>query len=189
VAAVRLQRVKEEYGDKLNFSWRSYPLLLGDNLGGVFTPRHAEAWHRAHLEERSLSFQPWRVGQPYPTSSLPALIASKCAERQGELPFARFHIALFRAFFGECRNISNHEVLFDLAKESGLNMEKFRQDFDQGSLEDKVMAEFEEGQSQYPGWGVPLVIIGDRYPVVGAAPIEMYRRGIDLCLTKPKNNK
>jgi predicted DsbA family dithiol-disulfide isomerase len=184
VAAVRLQRVKEEYGDKLNFSWRSYPLLLGKNLEGGFTARHAEAWHRAHLEERSLSFQPWGTDQPYPTSSLPALIASKCAERQGELPFIRFHIALFHAFFGACRNISDREVLFDLAKESALNMEKFRQDFDQGSLEAEVMAEFEEGRSQYAGWGVPLVIIGDRYPVVGASPIEMYRRPITLCLAK-----
>jgi len=184
VAAVRLQRIKEEYGEKLNFSWRSYPLLLGDNLKGVFTLRHAEAWHRAHLEERSLSFRPWGAGQPYPTSSLPALIASKCAERQGESLFVRFHVALFRAFFEECRNISDREVLFDLAKEAGLNMEKFRQDFDQGSLEEKVMAEFEEGRSQYAGWGVPLAIIGDHYPVVGAAPIEMYRRGIDLCLVK-----
>jgi predicted DsbA family dithiol-disulfide isomerase len=184
VAAVRLQRVKEEYGDKLSFSWRSYPLLLGDKLEGGFTPRHTDAWHRAHLEESSLSFRPWGAGQPYPTSSLPALIASKCAERQGEPPFARFHVALFSAFFGECRNISDHEVLFDLAKELGLDMEKFRHDFDQGSLEDKVMAEFEEGRSQYTGWGVPLVIIGDRYPVVGAAPMAMYRRGIDLCLAK-----
>jgi predicted DsbA family dithiol-disulfide isomerase len=158
---------------------------LGKNLEAGFTPRHAEAWHRAHLEERSLSFQPWGDGQPYPTSSLPALIASKCAERQGKPPFVRFHVALFRAFFGECRNISDREVLFDLAKESGLNMEKFRQDFDQGSLEDEVMAEFEEGRNRYAGWGVPLVIIGDRYPVVGATPIEMYRRPIELCLAKP----
>jgi predicted DsbA family dithiol-disulfide isomerase len=184
VAAVRLQRVKEEYGEKLNFSWRSYPLLLGDNPGGGFTPRHAEAWHRANLEEKSLIFRPWGAGQPYPTSSLPALIASKCAERQGELPFVRFHIALFRAFFGECRNISDREVLFDLAKELGLNMEKFGHDFDRGALESKVMAEFEEGQSQYCGWGVPLVIIGGRYPVVGAVPIEMYRRPIELCLSR-----
>jgi hypothetical protein len=63
-------------------------------------------------------------------------------------------------------------------------MEKFRQDFDQGSLEDEVMAEFGEGRNRYAGWGVPLVIIGDRYPVVGAVPIAMSRRGIDLCLAK-----
>jgi predicted DsbA family dithiol-disulfide isomerase len=99
--------------------------------------------------------------------------------------FVHFHVALFHAFFGECRNISDRAVLFDLAEESGLNMEKFGHDFDQGALESKVMAEFEEGQSQYCGWGVPLVIIGGRYPVVGAVPIEMYRRGIDLCLAKP----
>jgi len=161
-------------------------LLLGENPGRAFTPRHAEAWHRAHLEEKGLTFWPWEAGQSYPTSSLPALIASKCAERQGEPLFVHFHIALFRAFFGECRNISDRKVLFDLAEKSGLNMEKFRQDFDQSSLEDEVMAEFEEGQSQYTGWGVPLVIIGGRYPVVGAVPIEMYRRGIDLCLARPE---
>jgi predicted DsbA family dithiol-disulfide isomerase len=74
--------------------------------------------------------------------------------------------------------------LFDLAEESGLDLLKYRQDLEQGSLENEVMAEFEEGQSEYAGWGIPLVIIGNRYPVVGAAPTAMYRRGIDLCLAK-----
>jgi predicted DsbA family dithiol-disulfide isomerase len=185
VAAVRLQRIKEEYGDKLNFSWRSHPLLLGDRPANGFTPHHAAAWQRAQEEEPRLTFRHWEAGQPYPISSLPALVASKCAERQGEPPFVRFHLALFRAFFGECRDISDHAILFDLAKKSGLNMEKFEQDFDQGSPNDEVMAEFEEGQAEYAGWGVPLAIIGGRYPVVGAVAMALYRRGIDLCLARP----
>jgi len=74
--------------------------------------------------------------------------------------------------------------LFDLAEESGLDLLKYRQDLDQGSLENEVMVEFEEGQSEYAGWGIPLIIIGGRYPVAGAAPTAMYRRGIDLCLAK-----
>ena len=66
---------------------------------------------------------------------------------------------------------------------NGWVSERFSSDFDQGSQLKEVMAEHEEGQSEYAGWGVPLVIIGDLYPIMGACPSAMYHRAIDLCLS------
>jgi predicted DsbA family dithiol-disulfide isomerase len=113
---------------------------------------------------------------------MPSQIAGKCALRQGVSAFERFHTAVFRALFGESRDISDVDVLLELAAEAGLDVDRFQADLDDSAHEEAVLAEFEEARAEYEGWGVPLAIIGGRYPVVGAAPIEMYRRAIDLCL-------
>lgn len=156
--------------------------MVENNPEMGFTPHHAESWHRAHLEEPATVFSPWDPGQPYPTSSMPALQASKCAEWQGEQAFIRYHLALYEAFFEKNQNISDPGVLFSLARECELDIDKFVSDFEGGMAREQVLAEYDEGHSRYEGWGVPLVIVGDRYPVVGAVPVDIYRRAIKLCL-------
>lgn len=148
-------------------------------------PHSTEARRRADLEEADVRFTPWDPGQTYPTSSLPALRASKCAQLQGEAAFQRFHIALFRAFFEESRNIGDREVLVSLAKEASLDVDRFSLDFDRGSQESAVLAEYEDGQTEYSGWGIPLAIVEDLFPIGGAVPTDVYRRAIDRCLAKP----
>ncbi len=115
---------------------------------------------------------------------MPAQIAGKCALLQDKELFGRFHGAVFKAFFRDCRNISDGEVLTSLAADAGLDVKRFQADCSSGAQENDVLAEYEEGRREYEGWGVPLAIIGGRFPLVGAVPIEMYRRAIDLCLTE-----
>jgi predicted DsbA family dithiol-disulfide isomerase len=115
---------------------------------------------------------------------MPAQIAGKCALLQGKESFECFHGAVFRAFFRDCRDISNGEILASVAAEAGLDVERFRVDYSSGLQKNWVLAEYEKGRSEYEGWGVPLVIVGGRFPLVGAVPIEMYRRAIDLCLVR-----
>ncbi len=182
MAAVRLQSIKPEYGDKISVSWKSYPLVPGENPDMHFSPHSAEGRRRADLEEPSIGFRPWDSHQPYPTSSMPALRAAKCAQLQGEAAFQHFHIALFKAFFQDSRNISDREELISLAGETGLDVEKFSSDFDHGSQKNEILAEWAEANRNYEGCGVPLAIIGDSYPMVGAVPPAMYHRVIDLCL-------
>ena len=182
VAAIRLQKLKDDYGDKINISWKSYPLVLNDNPNLRFSRRSIEARHRADLEEESITFRPWDHHQPYPTSSIPALLAVKCARLQGEEAFQRFHMALFKAFFTESQNISDRKILLNLAEKAELDSERFGSNLAQNSQEKEVLVEYEEAQSKHAGQGIPLAIIGDRYPLVGAVPISMYRRAVDLCL-------
>ena len=146
------------------------------------SPHSAEGRHRANFEEPGVSFNPWDPSQPYPNSSMPALWAAKCARLQGEEAFERFHMAVFKAFFEDSRNISDREVLIGLAEEVGLDVERFSADFDRGSQDDEILTEYQEHKSQYDGWGIPIAVVGERYPVMGAVPIEMYRRAVDLCL-------
>ena len=182
MAAVRLQAISQEYGDKISISWKSYPLIPGENRDIRFSQRSAEGRRRANLEEPSIGFRPWESSQPYPISSMPALRAARCAQLQGGEAFQRFHIAIFRGFFKDSRNISDREELIKLAGETRLDVEKFSADFDRGSQREEILAEWAEANRNYEGCGVPLAIIGDSYPIVGAVPPAMYRRVIDLCL-------
>ena len=150
--------------------------------GRLISPHSTESRKRANDEEEV--FRPWDDNLPYPSSSMPAQIASKCASLQGKESFECFHDAVFKAFFRDCRDISDGEVLTSLAANVGLDVERFRADYSSGSQENVVLAEYEESRSEYEGWGVPLAIVGGRFPLVGAVPIEMYRRAIDLCLAR-----
>ena len=144
------------------------------------SPHSAEARERANTEEEV--FRPWSEDVPYPSSSLPAQIAGKCALNQGKEKFEQYHDAVFRAFFRDCRDISDLAVLTSLGADSGLDIKQFQADFESGLQETEVLAELEEAQTEYEGWGIPLAIIGGKFPLAGAVPMEMYCRAIDLCL-------
>ena len=182
IATVRLQCLEEEYGNKISISWRSYPLVVREMPNRFISSHSVESRCRAALEEDKISFSSWNPDEPYPASSMPALRAAKCAQLQGGEAFRRFHIALFRAFFEEGMNIGEREVLISLAKKARLDVEKFNSDFSSRSLEEEVLAEYEDGRAKYEGWGIPIVVVGRRYPIAGAVPITLYRRAIDLCL-------
>ncbi|HEY42213.1 MAG TPA: DsbA family protein [Dehalococcoidia bacterium] len=181
VLAVRLRQVKKEYVDSVRIMWKSRPLMVGDIPGRQISAHSVESRARAALEEVGL-FNRWDESQPYPSSSMPAQIASKCALLQGEAAFERFHEAAFRAFFRDCRDISDRKVLMDLAIEAGLDMEKFLADFESDERRQEVLADVEEVRSQYEGWGVPLTVVGGRMPIEGAAPTDVYRRAVAVCL-------
>ena len=181
VLAVRLRRVKEEYGDSVSIMWKSRPLMIGDVPGRQISAHSVESRIRAGLEEEGL-FNPWDENQPYPSSSMPAQVAGKCTLLQGEEAFERFHTAVFEAFFRDCRDISNREVLTALAVDAGLDMEKFVADFEGDERRQEVLADVEEVRNQYEGWGVPLTVVGGRMPIEGAAPTAVYSRAVAVCL-------
>jgi predicted DsbA family dithiol-disulfide isomerase len=182
IAAVRLQCLEQEYGNKISISWRTYPLVVREIPNRFISSHSVESRRRAALEEDKISFSPWNLDEPYPASSMPALRAAKCAQLQGGEAFRRFHITVFKAFFEEGMNISEREVLISLAKNAGLDIERFNSDFSSKSLEEEILAEYEDARAEYEGWGVPIIVVGGRYPIAGAVPITIYRRAIDLCL-------
>ena len=181
VLEARLRRVKEEYGDNVRIVWKSRPMVVGDIPDRKISPHSMESRARAAFEEEGL-FNPWDENQPYPSSSMPAQIAGKCALRQGEDVFERFHNAVLTAFFRDCRDVSQRDVLISLATDVGLDMEKFLADFESDELRQEVLADAEEVRSQYHGWGIPLTIVGGQMPIEGAAPTDVYRRAVTVCL-------
>ena len=157
---------------------------MGRMEARAVTPHSRTSRAAASKAEPEAPFQAWEESKPYVTSSLPALEAAKCASLQGEEAFTAYHQALFRGLFVESRDISDAEVLVAMAKEQGLDADRFRSDLEASRQRVAVIGEHLEMLSEHgeAASGVPLVIIGGRDPIVGAAPSDLYIRIIERVL-------
>jgi len=127
-----------------------------------------------------LVFNPWPPDKTLPSSSLPALEAAKCAQLQGETAFKLYDMALFKAYFQDCVDIGDREVLVQVAGEMGLGVTRFVSDLESGSQRPNVMAEFQECAKMFGpiAQGVPFHIFNDGPPVAGCLPMDVYRQAI-----------
>ena len=134
----------------------------------------------AEARQDGLDFKPWPEGKPAPGSSLPSLEAAKCAALQGEDAFRAYDLALFSAYFEGCQDVADREVLLELARRTGLDLERFARDLDSRSQQPLVMAEFLECLDTFGSYaqGVPLTSFNNSPPLVGCAPLEVFRTAV-----------
>ena len=126
----------------------------------------------------------WPDDRDMPTHSMPALEAGKAAEFQGHDAFLTYHEALLRAFFELNRDISDRQVLLEVAEESGLDMKRFRRDLKSKALHAAVLADLEEAQGKRID-GIPTAIFADvagAIRVVGEVKLDQYKRVVDWLL-------
>jgi predicted DsbA family dithiol-disulfide isomerase len=81
------------------------------------------------------------------------------------------HDALFKAYFVDNRNIGDPDVLLDLVKSLGLDVEGARKALEARSFSDAVDGDWARAR-QYGITGVPTFVAGG-YGVVGAQPYEV----------------
>jgi predicted DsbA family dithiol-disulfide isomerase len=179
---VRLRDVQAEYGDRVRVHWRAFPLIPGEQPGRRATDRTRQGWLRAGAEEPRAGFVPPPLDTVLPASSGPALTAAKCAERQGEAGFVSFHERLFTAQFRENRDIGSPTVLWALARECGLDMERFRADYGAGDAFQAVLRDCAEGAAWFGVSALPTVVFDEKLSLVGAVPVERYRALLDWIL-------
>ncbi|MFC1885807.1 DsbA family protein [Thermodesulfobacteriota bacterium] len=176
MAAVRLQQVVTELPEPPTLFWLGFPMIPG--LGGpaLFRSDVDQSRIRAADEAPNLTFIPWTDGDALPSESIPALLAGHCAKRQGDAAFDRFHFDIFRAYFELNRDISDQDVLLDIAGGAGLDVKRLKADMGDGQalseLEQRRESLIEKGDFT----GVPTVFFGDTYPMIGAVPIQVYQR-------------
>jgi predicted DsbA family dithiol-disulfide isomerase len=132
-------------------------------------------------EEPKALFVPPDLDAPLPSSSIPALTAAKCAERQGAAAFERFHERLFTAHFRDNLDIGRPDVLLSLARETALDLARFQADY-AGEAYETVLHDCAEGAAWFGVSGLPTVILNEKLSLVGAVPIERYRLLIDWVL-------
>lgn len=179
VASARLLMLEEEYGDRIAVNWKSFLL----NPHGSRPPQYPVARRnqgrlRAADEEASLNIVPWPADKALPDSSMPAHEAAKCAQAQGREAFERYHMALMKAYFSDCRDISDRPELISLAEEVGLDVGKFISDLESDWPEKEVLGEYGEAVEDGNVIGVPTVIIGERAVLEAAVPLALYRRAV-----------
>ena len=179
---MRLSTIEEAYGDRVRVHWRAFPLIPDEQRGRCCTARTQEGRRRAGAEEPRTSFVPPALGSELPASSLPALTAAKCAEAQGATLFGEFHRRLFTAHFRDNLDIARPDVLWTLARECGLDMARFRQDYGDGLAYQAALADCAEGAAWFGVSALPTVIFNEKVSLVGAVPEERYRVLLDWIL-------
>jgi predicted DsbA family dithiol-disulfide isomerase len=185
LAAVRLQRVAEEFGDRVAIEWRSYLLRPYPDASRTLDKFRAytRSWERPAAEPDAPVFRVWESDAGPPSHSMPPHLVAKAAAALGADAFERMHARLLAAYFGENRDITDPETLVQLWDEVGLPAAEFARAGDQ-TLVDAVVREHNEAVT-LGMTGVPAVrMAGNDVPLVGALPLESYRRWVERALAR-----
>jgi predicted DsbA family dithiol-disulfide isomerase len=181
-AAVRLEEIEETYGERVRIAWRAFPLIPDEHPGRVATAKTQEGRHRVGAEEPRALFVAPDIGAPLPASSMPALVAAKCAERQGDAAFQAFHRRLFLAHFRDNLDIGRPEALWQVARESALDMARFERDYAAGDAYQAALTDYAEGAAWFGVSAVPAAVFNEKISLVGAVSVERYQAILDWIL-------
>ena len=179
---MRLHDIQQAYGAQVQLYWRAFPLLAEHRPGRRSTQYTRDSRQRAGAEESRAQFVLPELDTELPASSVPALTAAKCAERQGGAAFAAFHQGLFVAQFHDNLDISRPDVLWRLAQESGLDMARFQHDSASGEPYQAVLHDYAEAMAWFGVSALPTVIFNEKVSLVGAVPVTQYRLLLDWIL-------
>jgi predicted DsbA family dithiol-disulfide isomerase len=186
---VRLRRLEEEYGDQIELEWRSFLLrperrTHADPAAALEKFRaYTQSWLRPAAEPDGGDFQVWQSDEGPPSHSVPAHLVSKAAQRLGREAFEKIHDRLLRAYFKENRDISRMDVLLEMWLEVGLPEDAFEVASEPALLDEGIRDHREALESG--ATGVPAMqLAGNPAMIVGAHPIDLYRRWVDRTLER-----
>jgi predicted DsbA family dithiol-disulfide isomerase len=92
-------------------------------------------------------------------------------------------LALLRAYHGEGKDTSDHEMLVEAAQSVGLDASQAREVLESGQYADEVRAE--EHEYQAAGiQSVPAIVFNQQYLISGGQPVETFEQAIQQILAK-----
>ncbi len=175
LTAFRLRKLRDEFQDSIIIEHKSLSL---EYVNKQPTPKPIldNELPVLVLEEPDIPYEPWH--QPlseWPVTMWPAFEAVKCAERQGMDLADELDWAIRRAFFADSRCISMRHVLFELAEQTGLDMDRFSEDFDNGVTKRLVLEEARDGWERLRVGGSPTFVLpsGKQYSGLGLPEVEI----------------
>ncbi len=177
-----LEKIQAKYQDKVEIIWRAFELSSAE---GNISPSQSyiDTFEEAKLEplvaEEGLKLL-------MPKFLTYTWLAQECvyfANSHGlSLKLAR---ALFDAFFSQGLDISNEEVVMQIASQSGVNIQQLRQALDDGELTKHVMADEQEFKT-YGFQGLPVMLIGEKdFSPKSFMPISGYKTLTELVRLLP----
>jgi len=169
---VRIERLKQEHG--VQIKWVHFPLHPdtpeeGRSLEDLFAGRgfdipQMQAQMRARMEAEGLPYGDRKM--TYNSRLAQELGAWADTQPGGEA----IHDALFRAYFVDARDISDPEVLVEIAASVGLPADQARDVIEKRTHQAAVDTDWDKSR-QYGVTGVPTFVAGG-HGVVGAQPYE-----------------
>ena len=180
---MRLRKLKTEFGAALRIEWRSF-LLRPEPMQGLDLERfraYTQSWMRPAEDPDAGTFRVWQGNAGPPSHSVPPHLVAKAAATLGEEAFEAVHERLLHAYFAENRDITDSNTLLAIWREAALPEEAFSRRED-SALRESVFREHEEAV-EFGVSGVPAIRLGGNpVPVVGAHPLEVYRRWVERAL-------
>jgi predicted DsbA family dithiol-disulfide isomerase len=175
VTVFRLRQLRDAYRGKLIISYKSLAL---EYINRRPTPKPIldNETPFLMLEEPEIPYQPWHAPlSEWPVTMWPAFEAIKCAERQDHEAAAELDWAIRAAFFAQSQCISMRHVLFDLAKQVGLKMARFADDFDSGVTKRQVLEEAQMGWERLKVEGSPTIVLpsGEQVSYLGLPKVAL----------------
>jgi predicted DsbA family dithiol-disulfide isomerase len=130
--------VKKAYGDDLDITWKNFPLEQVNSKEGP-------------------DWKLWEQDESFPSRGLLALKAGEAAKKQGPEKFEKFHVALLNARHMQRKAIDKIEILTDVAKDAGLDIDKFLEDINDPQALKTIAADYTEASETYGVFGVPTM--------------------------------
>jgi predicted DsbA family dithiol-disulfide isomerase len=183
--AGRLRRIEEEFGGRVQIVWRSFLLRPRPDPSRTLEKfrTYTQSWLRPAADEDAPTFRVWQTDEGLPSHSVPPHLVAKAAAMLGADAFQRMHERLLQAYFAENRDITNTETLAALWREAGLPDSEFARYADPALLQ-QTLAEHNEA-IEIGVTGVPAARMdGNDAIIVGAQPIELYRRWVSRALAE-----
>ncbi len=169
--------LKAEY--KVDVEWRPYYLRPDTPPEGMDLPDYIIKARASGADER-LQNMAKLLGMEFksPDRIYNTRIAHEATEYAREHGKAiEFHHVVFRKVYGEGLDISKWDILRAAAQEVGLDVADMQAVVDGGKYTAEVAAQVRQAQ-EIGVTGVPTYVINDRYAIVGAQPIEAFKRAL-----------
>ena len=179
-----LSQLKATYQDKIEIVWRAFEL---SPVEGSIPPSKSYIENVEAAKEESI-VQQEQLHLLIPKFLTHTWLAQESvyfANSQGlSLKLAR---ALFDAFFLQGLDISNEEMVMQIATQSGIDSQLLRQALDNSELTKHVMADEQEFKT-YGFQGLPAMLIGEKdFSPKSFVPISGYKTFEEIISLLPNN--
>lgn len=137
--------MQDKLDDNLNITWKAFLLEQVNSRRG----EQWKAWQDPRFTSRDIP---------------PHEAAKSVLTHHGEEAFEKYHMALFRAYHVDKRDIANPLELLNIAEELGIDTTEVAEDLRTRKFKEVVGADHEEGDENYDIFGVPTIVFNGEQP-------------------------
>ncbi len=141
-ASVWLRDCEEALGDKLEITWKAFPL---EQVNADMGPE----------------WKLWEQPDDYDSKGLLGFRAAIAARQQGDEAFNKMFHALMSTRHVDKRTLTRWATMLHMAQREGLDVAQFERDLSNRDLLAMIGEEYEEGRERYAVFGTPTLVLPD----------------------------
>ena len=111
-----------------------------------------------------------------------ALEVAEYTKEQGK--FDQFHLAVFKAYWEEAKNIGLRSVIREIVQKCSLDADEVERYLDEGRYTQAIKTQSEEAKRSGIN-GIPAYVVGG-FLIEGVQPYQLFQRAVEAALGKSK---